>query len=145
MNRSQPKTETRNKGNPISPAEFKRLWYDMRTPMSEIVKRIGVTERTLTIRAKALGFTSRKTLRGAARQSFDDEFPAFWVFGVSLREIAEYYGVSTSTVCNKAWRLGMSAEGRNVSKRKPGRTIEQFRAAQAEAAAARAGTDRAAA
>lgn len=134
-----PKTGARrNAGKPISTAEFRRLWYDMRVSMEEIVERTGVTHRTLTLRAKALGFTSRKTLRGAARQSFDEEFPAFWIFGVSLQEMAEYYGVTTSTVCSRASRLGLTAEGRKVSKHRPGRTIDQFREFQAVAAAARA-------
>lgn len=135
--RGPKKGEPKNWGNPVSISEFRRLWYDMGVPLQAIADRLGVTTRTASQRAKALGFDSRTKLRGRDRDHFDAEFPALWVFGVGVHELARHYGVTTAAVYMKAHRAGMSARGRGVSRFTKARTIADFRAVQLAAAMAR--------
>lgn len=135
--RGPKKGQPPNRGLPISVAEFKSLWHDMGIPMSAIASRLGVTERTVSVRAKTFGFTPRTALRGAARSTFDDEFPAFWVFGVSVYEMAKHYKVTPGAVYMRAWRSGMSAQGRDLSKHDRGRSIADYRAVKMASAMAR--------
>lgn len=125
-----PKGQPQNKGNPISPAEFRRLWYDMTVSMTDLSQRLGINERTVSQRARALGFEPRTKLRGEHRTRFDADFPAMWIFGVCAKEMAAHYGVGETAVYMRANRMGMSARGRGVSRFKKARTIADFRAFQ---------------
>ncbi|MCB5411803.1 hypothetical protein [Pseudogemmobacter faecipullorum] len=126
-----------HRGKEVTRAEFARLWHDMSLKMDDLAAALGISAKAVQMRAKARGLPSRSVLRGAARDHFDSEFPALWVFGVTAEEIALHYGVTVAAVHMKAHRMGMSAAGRGISRHRPGRTIADYREFQLAAAMAR--------
>ena len=108
----------------ISPALLERLWMDKSVPCRVIAKQVGLSEKGLTRRAKAMGLPLRGFCTKKLAIGDGAGFAALWRAGISLDEIARYFGVTNRTVSNTRARLGLMPR---VSGTRPAMTLDEYR------------------
>lgn len=114
----------------ISPAALADMWADRELTRAEIAQRVGLSDRGLTQRIKAIGLPLRgfaNTKRPSIHPRDEPLFRALWVAGVGCEEIATHFGCDTRTVGHTCRRLSLPPRRPGT---RPKATIEQFRQAQ---------------
>ena len=108
----------------ISLAKLERLWMDKSVPCRVIALRVGLSEKGLTRRAKAMGLPLRGFCTKQLAIGDGAGFAALWCAGISLDEIARYFGVTCRTVSNTRARLGLM---RRIPGTRPAMTMDEYR------------------
>ncbi|WP_190305753.1 hypothetical protein [Roseicitreum antarcticum] len=109
---------------------FAKLWCNHKVPTAKIAETIGFTRQACGWHAKRMGLPPRSTLR---RTIVDPTLAKeMYLAGVSLSEIARYFGSDHSqTVGNAVRRMGLPKRERGPSGKhnggwKPTMPIRQF-------------------
>jgi hypothetical protein len=119
----------------ISSRDLAAMWADRSITRAQIAATVGLSERAVTMRVKAMGLPLRG--RDTKRPSITDKalFADLWWCGVGSSEIAAHFGVGPRTVANTRDRLGLP--NRHPGKR-PAMTLAAFFIARREIALAKA-------
>lgn len=102
----------RAEGKRVSPAEFRRLWFDQSLRVEDIAAQLGITRQAVTCRARVRGLPSRRTLRVYPVLINDPEFADMYLAGVGARELAAHYGCHRLLIPKTAARLGLPPRSR---------------------------------
>ena len=89
-----------------------------------IALQVGLSEKGLTRRAKAMGLPLRGFCTKKLSIGDGAGFTALWRAGISLDEIARYFGVTCRTVSNTRVRLGLT---QRIPGTRPAMTLAEYR------------------
>lgn len=133
------------RGQQVSLAEFRRMWFDPTLTLDDIGRILGICNRAVWQRARHRGMPDRTSIfKPGPKPTLDAAAEAMWRACVRAEDIAAAYGTRVSTVHMHVNRNGVK-RARVVSRWNPGITLADYRVLQLrEALAASAREEQAA-